>query len=107
MQIIETTMVDELPAAPSRVGQRSGKYVRVLRQAIQHPDKWFRLDPVSIAGKIPQWKQNSLHTSAARQGIRINTCFREGFMYLKYAGVAADDVLKNQCSQENELRDLG
>jgi len=67
-------------------GSRGGKYVLILDEAVQHPDKWFRIDPDSVTGSDRKRKQVALHASAARQEIRISTRFHDGFLYLKYAG---------------------
>lgn len=87
MPTIETTMVSELPPADSIHCARVGKYLPIFRQAIQNPDSWFRVDPAVIAGDTRHKKQIALHTSANRQGLRITTRLREGFMYIQYVGL--------------------
>jgi hypothetical protein len=84
-----------VPAVPPVTPTRKPVAFRRSYQALfdklkSYHNEWFAIDPEDVSGLNLSRKQTTLYLSAKHRGMKIQTTFQEGLLYIR----AIDDVLQ-------------
>jgi hypothetical protein len=85
----------QLSPPPKPVPNRH-RYAAHINRAITNPGEWIAIPACEISGKSAGAKQNRILQAARVRGLRVQTTFQVGHLYLRLVVPAAPD---NEVSQ--------